>query len=85
MIGMMYVSAYPVAVVLRSTNEEQKTERQHAGYQLRRLLLQDTFWAIFPWYLVCYHYHYDCGTTSWNAQQIGYCAHKIGSPSGLRG
>ena len=53
MIAMMYVAAYPVAVLLRSTNEEQQKDRQDAAYQLRRLLLQDAFWVIFPWYMVC--------------------------------
>ena len=53
MIGMMYLSVYPVTVSVRSTNTEIDSHKQNATYQLRRLLMQDALWVFSAWYLIC--------------------------------
>jgi Trk-type K+ transport system membrane component len=52
-VGMMYLSIYPITIMLRTTNELSNSEQQSASYQLKRLLFQDLLWVFVPWYLVC--------------------------------
>ena len=53
MIIMMYVSAYPVTVLLRSSNSEGSEDESHLGYQAKRMLIDDLTWVVLPWYLIC--------------------------------
>src|SRR3989338_2533934 len=61
MIMLMYVSAYPITIKLRSTNTSVEKSRYHktAVDQLRRLLMQDVMWICAPWYLICAIEGYD--------------------------
>lgn len=52
MIAMMYLASYPITASLRSSNVLQREPKQSLQYQLRRLLLQDLMWVIFPWFLI---------------------------------
>ena len=52
MIIMMYVSAYPVTVLLRSSNSEGSEEENALGYQAKRMLIDDLTWVVLPWYLI---------------------------------
>ena len=55
MIGYMYISAYPITILLRSTNKSSSLpeEEKATSFQLRRLLMQDLLWIMVPWYFIC--------------------------------
>lgn len=53
MIIMMYVSAYPVTILLRSSNSEGGEDDSNLGYQAKRMLIDDLTWVVLPWYLIC--------------------------------
>lgn len=53
MIVMMYISAYPVAIFIRSTNVANSEEERSLAAQSKRMFFDDLTWIFVPWYLIC--------------------------------
>lgn len=51
--GAMYLSAYPLTIVMKTSNEELKTNHEKTSrYQLTKMLSFDFMLIFFPWFLI---------------------------------